>query len=74
MRWTAYERLWRSRFLFFAKHPGRYPASFQFAARLLVRAGLNRRRAAARDRFRRGRVTGVEIGDELAAYTAIARL
>lgn len=74
VRWAAYERLWRSRFLFFAKHQGRYPATFQFVARLLVRAGLNRRRAAALDHFRRGRINGVELGDELAAYTAIARL
>lgn len=74
MRWTAYERLWRSRFLFFAKHHRRYPPGFRTAMRLLVRAGARWRSAAALQRFRRGRATGVEIGAELAAYNAVARL
>ena len=73
VRWTAYERLWRSRFLFFAKHPGRYPAPYRLVLRLLVRLGSAWRGRQARQRFAMGAATGQEIARELEAYAAINR-
>jgi GT2 family glycosyltransferase len=72
-RWDSYERLWRSRFRFYAKHAQRYPLAYRMALRLLVRAGVAWRRYQARRRFATGSATGTEVGRELEAYAAITR-
>lgn len=73
MRWDSYERLWRSRFRFYAKHAQRYPLGYRLALRLLVRLGAAWRAYQARQRFATGSATGTEIGRELEAYATITR-
>lgn len=73
-RWDSYERLWRSRFRFYAKHAGRYPFGYNHALQLLVRLGTAWRSYQARQRFARGLATGTEIARELEAYAAITRI
>ena len=73
-RWDSYERLWQSRFRFFAKHAQRYPLGYRLALRLLVRLGAAWRSHQARQRFATGEATGREIGRELEAYDAITRI
>lgn len=74
MRWTAFERLWRSRYYFYTKHHTLYPPGYLAWVRWLVRAGLWWRTRQAEARFGRGELTGVEVAAELAAYTAVATL
>lgn len=72
--WLAFERLWRSRFRFYAKYPRRYPAPFRLALRGLVRAGAAWRAQDARRRFAQGLCTGQEVARELAAYDFLRSL
>jgi GT2 family glycosyltransferase len=72
-RWDSYERLWQSRFRFYAKHAQSYPFGYGFALRLLVRVGAAWRSHEARRHFASGAATGVEIARELEAYAAITR-
>ena len=74
VRWIAYERLWRSRFRFYAKHAAHYPPGYLLWLRLLVRAGLWSRTRQARARFARGEITGVALEAELQAYAHILAL
>lgn len=74
VRWSAYERLWRSRFRFYAKHGQRYPAGYRCILRALVRGGLMTKAWRAQQRFAHGEITGEELQAELAAYAAIAKL
>lgn len=74
VRWAAYERLWRSRFRFYAKHRGHYPPGYLLLLRIMVRIGLQARRWRAHRRFAQGEVTGKEIQAELAAYTVVEQL
>lgn len=72
-RWDSYERLWQSRFRFYAKHAQNYPLGYGLALRLLVRAGAAWRSHIARKHFASGATTGVETARELQAYAAITR-
>ena len=73
-RWLAQERLWRSRFRFFAKYAENYPPLHRWAIRRLVRAGMARQARQTERRFARGEIDGVEDAQALAACAAIARL
>ena len=73
-RWLAQERLWRSRFRFFAKYAENYPPLHRWAIRRLVRAGMAQQARQAQRRFARGQIDGVEVGQALAACAAITRL
>lgn len=72
-RWDSYERLWRSRFRFYAKHAQRYPLAYRLALRLLVRVGAAWRSHQARQRFASGAATGSETARALEAYATITR-
>jgi len=72
-RWESYERLWHSRFRFYAKHAQSYPFGYGILLRLLVRAGAAWRSHQARQRFATGSATGVEVARELKAYATISR-
>jgi GT2 family glycosyltransferase len=74
VRWSAYERLWRSRFRFYAKHTQRYSAGYRRILRMLVRSGLTTKAWRAQQRFAHGEITGEELQAELAAYAAIAKM
>lgn len=74
VRWSAYARLWRSRFRFFGRYPERYSPAFRVALRLLVRSAAAWHSAQARRRFAHGHVGGQEVAAELAAYAILARL
>lgn len=74
VRWPAYERLWRSRFRFYAKHEQRYPLAYRRFLRLFVRSGLWTKAWRAQRRFAQGEMTGEEVQAELAAYAAIAQM
>ena len=74
VRWSAYERLWRSRFQFYAKHANRYPPATLAPLRALVRLALGYRTRQAQGRFADGQITGVELSAELDAYRAIRKL
>ncbi len=74
VRWEAYVRLWRSRFFFYAKHAGNYPPGNLVVLRAVVRLVLAQRARRARRRFRKGRLDGTELAEELAAYKAVMRL
>lgn len=74
VRWEAYERLWRSRFRFYAKHAAHYPPGYPLVVRLLVRLGAAWRSRQARRRFALGQATGSEIARELEAYARITTL
>lgn len=74
VRWDAYERLWRSRLRFYAKHSARYPAGYTHLVRGLLRLSAAWHSRQARRRFATGQATGLETGRELAAYRAVSRL
>jgi N-acetylglucosaminyl-diphospho-decaprenol L-rhamnosyltransferase len=72
--WISFERLWSSRFRFYAKHADRYPPGHLQATRLLVRASLAVKAAQARRRFARGATDGIALEQELAAYRTVSAL
>ena len=74
VRWTAFERLWRSRFRFYAQHAAHYGPGSRAAIRVAVRTALAGRRRAAQRRFAQGKIDGAALAEELAAYDAVARL
>ena len=74
VRWTAYERLWRSRFRFYAKHQERYRPGYLGRLRLVVWLGIKAATLAVDRRFARGEVTGKELQDELIAYKTVEQL
>ncbi|MDQ3248866.1 MAG: glycosyltransferase family 2 protein, partial [Chloroflexota bacterium] len=74
VRWAAYERLWRSRFRFYAKHRQRYRPGYLTLVRLLVRAGLARQKWQAEQRFAHGQMTGEALQAELTAYATVAQM
>jgi len=74
VRWTAYERLWRSRFRFFGKYPERYTPGRRLLIRSAVRLGLAWRRWQAQHRFTSAKRDDKAIAEELAAYRAVARM
>lgn len=74
VRWEAFERLWRSRFRFYQKQRVHYSYGFLPCLRLLVKVGIWMRSALARRRFAQGRLSGLLLERELAAYRAIRRL
>lgn len=74
VRWSAYERLWRSRFRFYQKHRPRYSTYYLWWVRQLVRLGLQVRAWQARRRFRTGQISGAALAEELKAYQLVANL
>lgn len=74
VRWDAFERLWRSRFRFYQKQRVHYSNGFLPRLRLLVRIGVWMRSALARRKFAQGKLSGLLLERELAAYRAIGRL
>lgn len=74
VRWAAFERLWRSRFRFYARHPGYYGPLRLLAERALVRAGVRKMRRDVQRQFAAGQIDGVEVGVALAALKAVGRL
>jgi len=74
VRWSAYERLWRSRFRFYAKHRNHYPRGYLSVLRGLLGIGLTWRKLTAQRRFANGQLTGEELQAELNAYQAVAQL
>lgn len=73
-RWTAYERLWRSRYRFYAKHSARYPLGYSLVLRQVVRVGAAWQARRTRQQFAAGAITGVETARALEAYATISRL
>lgn len=74
VRWAAFERLWRSRFRFYAKYPQHYSTSYRWLVRQLARVGVLYRRRLAQRRFARGEITPEQFQAELVAYRAILRM
>ncbi len=72
VRWSAFEQLWRSRFRFYCKHRQVYPPGYLLAVHVLVQLGIWMRGKLARRRFARGRLTGKQVAEELAAYRAVS--
>lgn len=73
-RWKTYERLWRSRFRFYAKHRNHFPPFQLPIFRYIVRCGISFRRRAMQEAFAGGEVTGVEVAEAMAAFAAIEQL
>lgn len=71
VRWDAFVRLWQSRFRFYHLH---YSPSFRWLLRRLVRLGTAWRIRHAQQRFARGTIDGIAVGQELAAYASLRRL
>jgi GT2 family glycosyltransferase len=74
VRWRSFERLWRSRFRFYARHPGYYGPLHLALVRLLVRAGTAHMRRTAETQFARGEIDGITLGEALAALDAVGTL
>ncbi len=74
VRWSAYERLWRSRFRFYTKHQAYYAPGHLTLVRMLVWLGIGWKKWRAHRRFAQGEIMGEALRDELAAYTAVAQL
>ncbi|MBK8045807.1 MAG: glycosyltransferase family 2 protein [Anaerolineales bacterium] len=73
LRWEMYERLWRSRFRFYAKHRDHFPPFQLPLVRRIVRSGIALRRRAIQKAFAGGKVTGSEAAAAMAAFAAIAQ-
>jgi len=74
VRWWAYARLWKSRFLFYARHRDHYPPGHLAAVRQLVRVSVARQRRAIESQFARGEITGEAAAEALQALQTVARL
>lgn len=74
VRWPTFIQLWRSRFRFYTKHERLYPRQYVQWVRALVRLGLWSRTRQAHQRFANGKITGVQLAEELAAYALLKRL
>jgi GT2 family glycosyltransferase len=74
VRWSAFERLWRSRFRFYHKHRRHYPPGYLHLVRWLVRGDLAWRRWQAEQRFARGEIDGIALAEELEAYEAVSHM
>ncbi len=74
VRWPAFERLWRSRFRFFGKHTNHYSKIDITQIRFAIRTSMRLRSASARGRFAAGEISGVQLGEELNAYSAVSKM
>lgn len=74
VRWSAYERLWRSRLRFYAKYPDQFPTTYRVLARAIMRVGSRWRMVRARRRFASGVISGTELQEELSAHATVAHL
>ncbi|MCW5842634.1 MAG: glycosyltransferase family 2 protein [Caldilinea sp.] len=72
--WRTQERLWRSRFRFYAHYAAEYPAGTLAVLRLLVRTAMRRSARRLQTAFARGEIDGVELDQGLSACRAIMRL
>jgi GT2 family glycosyltransferase len=73
MRWWTWQRLWQSRFRFYAKHR-RYGPGYLLAVRTIVRLGVTAQRRAIETQFARGAIGGAAAGEALAALKTVAQL
>lgn len=74
VRWPAFVRLWRSRFLFYARHQRHYPPGYLLAVRLIVRAGIRRQRRQLQEQYAHGEITGTAAKEALDALAIVANL
>ena len=74
VRWWAYARLWKSRFLFYTRHRHHYPPGHLAAVRQLVRIGVARQRRAIESQFAHGEITGEVAAEALQSLQTVARL
>ncbi len=72
--WSSFRKLWQSRMRFYNKHRKRYPPGHLLLIRTIMRFGLRVRAALALRRFAHGEQSGVELQNELDAYTDVGRL
>lgn len=72
--WQTQERLWRSRFRFYAHYAAEYPTGTLALLRLLVRTAMQRSMRRLQTAFARGEIDGVELDQGLRACRAIMRL
>ena len=71
VRGEMFAALWRSRYLLFGKHYGRF---YQWAVRRIVRLGLRAERRRALAAHERDEMSEVELESCLAAYQAVAEI
>jgi N-acetylglucosaminyl-diphospho-decaprenol L-rhamnosyltransferase len=74
VRWRAYVRLWKSRYLFYARHRNYYPPGYMAVVRKMVRVGIARQRRAVEKQFARGEISGAAAGEALQALAMVAQL
>ena len=72
--WQTQERLWRSRFRFYAHYAAEYPAGTLAVLRLMVRVAMTRTMRRLRAAFARGEIDGVDLAHGLAACRTIMHL
>jgi GT2 family glycosyltransferase len=72
--WRSLERLWRSRFRFFAKYAGRYPPGYLFWVRRIVRPTMRQRSADVTRQVAQGAMGAAEGAEAIAAFQRIAAL
>ncbi len=72
VRWTAFERLWKSRLRFYGLHKEYFAPGTEEAVTIMVRIAMWWRVWGARRRFALGVISGVEAGEEIAARKRIA--
>ena len=71
VRGEMFVALWKSRYLLFEKHYGRF---YQWAVRRLVRMGLRAEKRRALAAYERGEISAGELESCLAAYRAVAKM
>ncbi len=71
--WPNFVHLWTSRARFYARHADRFPPGTRATIRALLGLGLAWRRRLAWQGFAQGRVDGMALDAELAAYRAVAQ-
>lgn len=70
-RWPSYVQKWRSRFIFYGRY---YPAWWQTANRLVIRAGLWAEARRARAAYQQGTLAAADLALSLDAFREVARL
>lgn len=72
VRWTAFERLWKSRLRFYGLHKEYFAPGTEQVVTFLIRIAMWWRAWGARRRFALGVISGAEAGEEIAARKRIA--
>lgn len=71
VRGEMFAALWKSRYLLFEKHYGRF---YQWAVRYIVRLGLRAERRRALAAYERGNISRAELESRLAAYRKVREM